>query len=100
MRKSFKVVLVLWAIAMVAWIVVMVANIRVIGWEIIGPRDIWPMALATVVMLACVLTERRNNSKASDSIDTDAAAAVMEDGDGATVQDEVMASAEAETKVE
>jgi len=69
MRKSFKVVLVLWAIAMIAWVVVMILNIRFNGWGIIGPRDIWPMILATTGVIACLLTERKRAPKANDDDD-------------------------------
>lgn len=95
MRKSFKIILALWSIAMVAWIIVMVANIRTLGWEIIGPRDIWPMALATGVMIICVVTERKNKPKAgedaepagsetNDGEDTNAGTSETNDGDAET----------------
>ena len=55
MKHVFKIVIALWLIATFAWIGVLVGNITTSGWEIIGPWDIWPMVLATVVIIAIVI---------------------------------------------
>ena len=55
MKHVFKIVITLWLIATLAWIGVLVGNIATSGWGIIGPWDIWPMVLASVVMIAIVI---------------------------------------------
>jgi len=56
--KAFKIIVIIWLIAAIAWIGIVIANIIILGWDIIGIRDIWPMALSTVVMVACILHYR------------------------------------------
>jgi len=54
LSKALKIIVIVWALATLGWIAVIIGNVVTNGWGIIGIRDIWPMALSSVVMIVCI----------------------------------------------